>query len=238
MMNDDKKNIGELPANVKKYSIGIACSLLVFALFAFVAANVNPESEIATNPTTTQYADVEAEVKNVPDTRQYETIVVPATQITTTSVSEEKTEAETTGRQSPSSYSLPLGTDIGKDYSRGIPVYNEIMGDWRTHDGVDFNGAYGDGIKSIASGIVKEIEDDPFMGGTVVIDHGGGVIATYCGIEADSKLKRGVIVSESEKIGEISFVPSESDSQFPHLHLEIRVDGELCDPLEIMGYYE
>lgn len=238
MMNDDKKNIRLLTANAKKYTIGIACCAFIFALLALVVSNVNSEPETVTQPTTTQVAGVEAEVTNVPDTRHYETIIVPATEITTTTVFEENTQDQTTERQAPVSYSLPLGTDIGKDYSRGVPVYSEVMGDWRTHDGVDFNGAYGDGIKAISNGIVKEIESDPFMGGTVVIDHGGGVIATYCGVEVDEKLKRGVMVSESEKIGEIGFVPAESDSQFPHLHLEIRVDGELCDPLEIMGYYE
>lgn len=238
MMNDDKNYFGKLPVSVKKYAIGLSCCFLVLALFAFVASNVNKEPETVTKNTTTHIAEVEAEVTNVPDTRHYETIIVPATEITTISVYEEKTDAETTERQAPASYSLPLGTDIGKDYSRGIPVYNEVMGDWRTHDGVDFNGAYGDGIKAIADGIVKEVEDDPFMGGTVVINHGGGVVAAYSGIEVDKKLKRGVMVSENEKIGEVSFIPSESDSQFPHLHLEIRVDGELCDPLEVMGYYE
>lgn len=239
MMNDDKNNISKLTANAKKYTIGIACSAFVFALLALVVSNVNSEKEeVAPQTTTTQVADVEAEVTNVPDTRPYETIIVPATEITTTPVFEENTEAEPTERLAPVSYTLPLGTDIGKDYSRGVPVYSEVMGDWRTHDGVDFNGAYGDGIKAIADGIVKEIKDEPFMGGTVVVDHGGGVVATYCGVEIDEKIKRGSIVSDSEKIGEIGFIPAESDSQFPHVHLEIRVDGELCDPLEVMGYYE
>lgn len=237
MMNNDKNYFEKLPASVKKYSVGIACCLLVVASFALIMFNSKENPEPIAENTTSKVAEVEAELTNVPDTRNYETIVVPATEITTNLV-EEKNQTETTSVKTVASYSLPLGTDIGKDYSRGVPVYNEVMGDWRTHDGVDFNGAYGDGVKAIANGIVKEIKDDPFMGGTVVIDHGDGVVATYSGIEADENLKRGIIVSENEKIGEVSFIPSESDSQFPHLHLEIRVDGQLCDPLEIMGYYE
>ena len=237
-MNNDKSNITELTANVKKYAIGLSCCMVVLALLALaVAKNVDNQKESITQPSTTQIAGVEAELTDVPDTRQHETVVVPATEITTF-VSEEDTEAEVTESRAPVSYSLPLGTDVGNDYSRGVPVYNEVMGDWRTHDGVDFNGAYGDGIKAIADGVITEISDSPFMGGTVVVDHGGGVVATYCGVETDEKLQIGMSVSECEKIGEISFIPMESDSQFPHLHLEIRVDGELCDPLEIMGYYE
>lgn len=234
-MDNDKNEIRTLTANVKKYAIGISLCIVLFAVLAFVVSDVDAQKEELTQPTTTQIAEVEAEVTNVPDTRVHEIIVVPATEIT--EVFEENTEERTTEHK-PFSYSLPLGTDIGKDYSRGVPVYCEVMGDWRTHDGVDFNGSYGDGVKAIADGVVKEIEDDPFMGGTVVIDHGGGVVATYCGVEVDSELKRGVTVSESEKIGEVSFIPMESDAEFPHLHLEIRTDGELCDPLEIMGYFE
>lgn len=238
MMNDDKDNIFELSARAKKYAIGIGACAFIFAALALVVTNITTEPETETQTTTTRIAEVEAEITNVPDTRQYETIIVPATEVTTSSHAEEKSESEEEQRQAPTSYTLPLSTDIGTDYSRGVPVYSSVMEDWRTHDGVDFNGAYGDGVKAIANGIVKEIKEDAFMGGTVVIDHGGGVVATYCGVAVDENLTRGIMVSESEKIGEIGFIPSESDSQFPHLHLEIRVDGELQDPLEVMGYYE
>lgn len=237
MMNDDKDNISELTAKTKKYAVGIGACAFIFAVLALVVNNVKTEPETIIVTTTTQVAEVEAEVTNVPDTRKTETIIVPATEITTSQVFEPISESSTQ-RSAPVSYSLPLGTDIGKDYSRGVPVYSSVMGDWRTHDGVDFNGAYGDGVKAVADGIVREIKEDPLMGGTVVVDHGGGVVATYCGVVVDSELKRGFIVSESEKIGEIGFIPAESDSEFPHIHLEIRVDGELCDPLEVMGYYE
>lgn len=234
-MDNDKNEISALTAKVKKYAIGISLCIVLFAVLAFVVSDVDAQKEDLTQTTTTQAAEVEAELTDVPDTRVQEIIVVPATEIT--EVFEENTEEATTQHR-PFAYSLPLGTDIGKDYSCGVPVYCEVMGDWRTHDGVDFNGSYGDGVKAIADGVVKEISEDPFMGGTIVLDHGGGVVATYCGVEVDSELKRGVTVSESEKIGEVSFIPMESDAQFPHLHLEIRIDGELCDPLEVMGYYE
>lgn len=236
MMNDDQENINELKTKVKKYAVGIGSCAFIFAILALVVNNLKAEPEKIV-VTTTQAAEVEAEIKNVPDTRKTETIIVPATEITTTQIHEPVSET-VTARPAPVSYSLPLGTDMGKDYSRGVPVYSSVMGDWRTHDGVDFNGAYGDGVKAVADGIVREISEDPIMGGTIVIDHGGGVVATYNGVVADAELKKGFIVSQNDKIGEIGFVPGESDSEFPHIHLEIRVNGELCDPLEVMGYYD
>lgn len=235
--NKDDMNISELNAKAKKYVIMLGACMLVFAVLALVVSNVQTEPETILHTTTTKIQEVEAELTNVPDTRYYETMIVPATELTT-SVIVEQSEETLTQREAPVSYSLPLGTDIGNDYSRGVPVYNEIMADWRTHDGVDFNGEYGDGVKAIADGIIKDIREDSLMGDTVVVDHGGGIVATYYGVTAVETVKKGVIVSQNQKIGVISTIPAESDAEYPHLHLEIRADGELCDPLEIMGYYE
>lgn len=235
-MTNEDFNMKELAPKIKKYSIGIGACALAFAVLALVVTNADEKEEITTAPATTQIADVEATVTGVPDERK-ETVIVPATHMTTTSVISQTTEATTAQREAPASYSLPLGTDIGNDYSRGVPVYSEVMGDWRTHDGVDFNGQYGDGVKAVADGIVREVKTDALMGDIVVIDHGGGVVATYCGVTAEKNLIKGIIVSANDKIGELSVIPCEADAEFPHLHLEIEVDGELCDPMEVMGYF-
>lgn len=233
-MND---NI-EISAKIKKYSIAFGACAIVVALLALVVTNNDTQIEIDETTTVGETLGVEVKVTNVPDNRTYETIIVPATELTTKESITETLSEEQTTRSAPVSYSLPLGTDMGNDYSRGVPVYNDIMDDWRTHDGVDFNGAYGDGVKAIADGIVKEIYEDEIMGSTVVVDHGGGVVATYCGVTASEDIQRGVFVDECDKLGVLSVIPSETDAEFPHLHLEIRVDGEISDPLEVMGLYE
>ena len=218
---------------IKKYAIAVCSIMLIFAIIAVAAVTSEDLSE---NITTTAPADenAEAELTNVPDTRYSETLIVPATEITT--VTESTTET-TTADNSPASYILPLSTDIGKDYSMGIPVYNSVMGDWRTHDGVDFNGNYGDGVKAIADGQVTSVEDDAVMGTVITINHGGSVEASYYGVTASDSISKGVKVKQGDKIGTISTIPAESDADYPHIHLEIRVNGEIADPLEIMGYY-
>ena len=239
-MNDNRDDINtaEIGAKVKKYVLMLGACMLIFSVLALVVTKDEDEPESILHTTvTTSVMEAQAELDNVPDTRYYETIVVPATQVTTAG-NEEIAETTSAENSAPASYSLPLGTDIGKDYSRGVPVYNEVMADWRTHDGVDFNGETGDGVRAIADGIIRDIYTDPIMGDVVTVDHGGGVVADYCGVTAVETVKKGVIVSRSQKIGEISSVPGESDAEFPHLHLEIRVNGELCDPLEVMGFYE
>lgn len=228
----------ELNPKIKKYSIAVGlCSVFVVLLALAVTNNNDTKPQQTETTTAGETHVVEAKVTGVPDNRIYETIIVPATEMTTAEQTEPLTEEPTT-RSAPASYSLPLGTDMGNDYSMGVPVYNSIMGDWRTHNGVDFNGAYGDSVKAIADGIIRDVYDDEIMGATVVVDHGGGVVATYCGVIADESIKRGIIVDKCDVLGKLSAIPGETDAEFPHLHLEIAVNDIICDPLEVMGLDE
>ncbi|MBQ8210777.1 MAG: M23 family metallopeptidase [Clostridia bacterium] len=233
-MNYEKENVQQ---KIKKYSIAISSVMLIVAIMAVAAVTSN---DLAEDVTTTAPADenVEAELTNVPDTRNNETLIVPATEITTETAQETTTEEPTTADTAPASYILPLGTDIGNDYSMGVPVYNSVMGDWRTHDGVDFNGNYGDGVKAIADGTITEIGEDAVMGSFITVNHGGGVEACYYGVTASDSIAKGMKVTQGDKIGTVGTIPGEADADYPHIHLEIRVDGEISDPIQVMGYYE
>lgn len=239
-MNDGNEKITELNEKIKKYAIAVSSIALIVAVMAVASKSVKKlNAEETTTVPLTQEQEVEVKVTNEPDTRNSETIIVPATQITT--VPDEAVVAdaeEKTTQEAPVSYILPLGTDIGSDYSCGVPVYNSVMGDWRSHDGVDFNGEYGDGVKSVADGTVRSVTEDPFYGSIIVVDHGGGIVAAYSGVQPCDDVVKGIRVTQGQKLGEICEIPCEADAQFPHLHFEIRKDGTLCDPLEIMGYYE
>lgn len=243
MMNDEKDTADKINGKIKKYAIALGSCALIFAIFAVVAANIRTSNEKDALPVTDENIIADAQKNDVPDARSETTVAyAPDSETMMIEVTEaapaNETETSASVSAAPASYILPLGTDIGKDYSRGVPVYSSVMSDWRTHDGVDFNGAYGDSVKAIADGTVKDVKTDALMGAIVVIDHGGGVVASYCGVTADSSVIKGKILSKGDKIGEISEIPCETDAEYPHLHLEIRVDGEICDPLEVMNYYE
>lgn len=232
-MNNEKENAQQ---KIKKYSVAISSIILIIAIMAVAAVTSN---DLAEDITTTAPADknVEAELNNVPDTRNNATLIVPATEITTQTSTETVTETTTEADTAPASYILPLGTDIGNDYSMGVPVYNSVMGDWRTHDGVDFNGNYGDSVKAVADGTVTSVDNDAVMGDVITINHGGGVEASYYGVTVSDSIVKGMKVTQGDKIGTIGTIPGEADADYPHIHLEIKVNGEVCDPLEVMGYY-
>ena len=237
-MNEEKNSVPEINKKLKMYITAAGVCMIAFAVLAVALSDPGKTDiqQTTLSMPTTHSQQVEAEVKNEPDTRNQITIIVPATQVTTTQATEITPLQEYTTKGAPDSYSLPMGTDMGDDYSRGIPVYNEALADWRTHNGVDFLGAFGDSVKCIADGIVTEIRNDPIMGGVIVVDHGGGVESTYCGVEANENLSEDIFVSENDMLGTLGNIPSEVSDEFHHLHLEIRVNGELADPLEVMGY--
>lgn len=134
-----------------------------------------------------------------------------------------------------SSYTLPLGTDIQREYSPDAPKYSPTLDDWRTHPGIDFGGDEGAPVRAIARGTVTEVAEDVLYGTVLTVDHGNGVIARYCGLNADAlKVGKDSTVEEGTLLGYLGAVPCEN-KQGAHLHFEISVGGAYADPLEVMG---
>lgn len=133
----------------------------------------------------------------------------------------------------PSSYAFPSGRTVTKEYSGDNPVYSITMSDWRVHQGTDFAAEKGSVVKTIAPGVVKDISDDPLMGKTVTVDHGGGVVAYYCGLGDTVMVKVGDSVDTAQEIGSVKSVPSECVEE-SHLHLGIQKDGAWVDPMSLL----
>lgn len=133
-------------------------------------------------------------------------------------------------------YMMPLSNGVMKAYSSEL-VYSETMKDWRVHEGVDFIGQKGEKVKAINDGTVTKIESDPLWGTIIVIDHGGGLVARYCGVAANTLVKEGDKVKMGNDIGIIGEVPLEAVEQY-HLHLQIFVNEKSVDPLKIFEQAE
>jgi murein DD-endopeptidase MepM/ murein hydrolase activator NlpD len=132
-------------------------------------------------------------------------------------------------------YCLPFGNQIIKDYSNMNPVYSKTMGDWRTHNGIDFTGEEGGAVVAISYGEVIAIYDDAIFGTCVLIDHGNGVTAKYCGLNKDTlTVEENSEVNIETIIGYLGEIPGEK-MEGAHLHFEITHNGEIVEPLELMG---
>lgn len=99
-----------------------------------------------------------------------------------------------------------------------------------THTGLDIAAANGTPIKVVANGVVTFAGKSGAYGYLVKVDHGSGVETWYAHTS-----KMYVEVGQSVKAGDvIADVGSTGNSTGPHLHLEVRVDGQHVDPQEYL----
>ena len=115
--------------------------------------------------------------------------------------------------------------------------YHPLDGDWRYHSGIDvsMSGAYGKNIIATRAGTViissYEGENGTGYGSYIVIDHGDGYTSLYGHCSA-------LLVSQGQRVSRgqiIARVGSTGWSTGPHLHFEVRYDGETVDPLDYVN---
>ena len=130
------------------------------------------------------------------------------------------------------SYALPASGEVLLAFSGDDLVYNETLGDWRTHNGVDYACVAGDSIQAAAAGSVTAAYSDALWGGVVEVTDGEGRVWRYCGV-AEQAVKQGDRVQTGSLLGRAGAVPAEEGAL--HLHLEC-IDGEnWLDPAEIIA---
>ena len=125
----------------------------------------------------------------------------------------------------------------------GAPVavaFNSSSYGWRIdpftgakafHEGLDFPANTGTAIRAAADGIVSFAEHTPDYGNIVKIEHGSGLETRYAHA---SKLlvHAGDRVAKGQEVAEVG---STGRSTGPHLHYEIRLNGESLDPRQYLG---
>jgi murein DD-endopeptidase MepM/ murein hydrolase activator NlpD len=94
------------------------------------------------------------------------------------------------------------------------------------HEGLDFTASTGTSIYAAAGGIVSFAEQTPDYGKIVKIDHGSGLETRYAHASRLT-VKAGERVEKGQKIAEVG---STGRSTGPHLHYEIRLNGNPLDP--------
>jgi len=101
----------------------------------------------------------------------------------------------------------------------------------RGHPGIDINGRTGDPIRAPADGVVVAAGWIDGYGNCTIIDH-GNALGTLYGHQSLLAVKEGDTVRRGSVIG---FVGSTGYSTGPHLHWEVRVLGNVVDPVPYIG---
>ena len=118
-------------------------------------------------------------------------------------------------------------------------AYNSSSYGWRIdpftgqkafHEGLDFSAEIGTPIRAAADGIVSLAEVSGGYGNMVKVDHGSGLETRY-GHASKLLVKVGERVVKGQ---EIALVGSTGRSTGPHLHYEIRLNGDALDPRQYL----
>jgi murein DD-endopeptidase MepM/ murein hydrolase activator NlpD len=124
---------------------------------------------------------------------------------------------------------LPLRYPLSGDATMSSPFGyrpDPFLGRPALHPGVDLVQGYGAEIEATAIGRVIHAGPMGGYGNAVDIDHGNGIVTRY-GHMSQVLVAEGQMVKAGDPIG---LLGSTGRSTGPHLHYEVRVDGEPVDP--------
>lgn len=106
-----------------------------------------------------------------------------------------------------------------------------FTGGARFHSGVDIKARWGDTIGASQPGIVEFAGWYHGYGNLIVIHHGSGVTTRYAhlssfAVEVGARVERGQIIGRAGSTGRATS---------PHLHYELRVDGNAINPFQTLA---
>lgn len=128
----------------------------------------------------------------------------------------------------------PVDSEIQKGYSGEQPVKSKTMGDWRVHSGIDLKAEQGQQVVAAADGEVVRAEQNALTGYTVSIDHGNGILSTVYNLESTEKVVVGQRVKKGDVIGAAGNSAATELLDDPHIHFEVKVNGEYVNPEDFL----
>jgi len=108
----------------------------------------------------------------------------------------------------------------------GIEAKNPITGKLTTHGGVDISAPEGSPVYASADGVVSKVVEDESWGKLIILAHDNDFSTWYAHL-SEFDVKAGDKISAGQVIAKVG---STGWSTGPHLHFEVRVNGERVDP--------
>jgi len=125
---------------------------------------------------------------------------------------------------------VPVFGTAYTEFSEDTLVYSKTLDQWSTHAGIDIKAEEGSPVRAAMDGVVEELLNDPQLGLTIVINHGGEVYTKYSNLSTldlvtiNQKIKKGDVISG---VGKTALYEIADD---PHLHFEVIKEGKNIDP--------
>jgi len=141
------------------------------------------------------------------------------------------------GASSPASSSAapastqPVSGRVLNAYSGDELVYSSTLGDWRTHNGVDYACTQGAAVAAPVAGKVVSAGAEGNWGTVVVLEDAAGRLWRLCGV-ADPAVKAGETVTAGQKLGTVGTVGCECAEE-SHIHVEVKQGESYLDPAKL-----
>ncbi|WP_428261941.1 M23 family metallopeptidase [Haliangium sp.] len=101
----------------------------------------------------------------------------------------------------------------------------------RMHRGVDYKADRGAPVYAAGPGVIRYARRRGSYGRLIIIDHGAGVETRYAHLSR-IRVDRGQRVEAGDRIGAVG---ATGRATGPHLHFELRIDGDALDPRRVLA---
>ena len=167
--------------------------------------------------------------------KKYEVVFIATTEVPT-----EKIESDPIDTEEPEEikFSCPAYGTIFKGHDPTVQVWNETLGEYRIHLGIDIATALYAPVYAVADGTISIIWNDALMGQSIAIYHGNGLLSFYKNLDPaiESDIVKGVKVKGGQKIGVVGATAYTELADEPHLHFEMTLNGISVNPKDYLKY--
>lgn len=157
-----------------------------------------------------------------------------ATPVPTAAATPAATPAPTPATATASVFTWPVKGEVLRGHDTETLYYDETMGDWRIHDGLDIAALAGVEVVAPAGGTVDNIYTSDLMGTTMVIRHANDVVSVCSNLAAVPTVEIGDTVRTGDVIGSVGDGAIMESVMPSHLHLSMTKGGVSVDPLEYL----
>lgn len=156
-------------------------------------------------------------------------------EVTEPTVREDTTPAASIIEPKQPQYVVPASGAILAEFSGDVLVKNVTLGDWRTHNGMDFAAVEGDRAVAVYGGKVVYAGVDDLWGFRVELLLDTGYTVIYSGLSQELSVKAGDRVEQGGVIGAIGDGTIIEASLGRHLHFEVIKDQKYIDPASLLA---
>ena len=107
--------------------------------------------------------------------------------------------------------------------------FHPILRNWRAHNGVDYSAPLGTPVLSVGDGVVELAGRQNGYGNVVQLQHRDGRSTVYAHLSRVD-VRTGQKVEQGQRIGAVG---ATGWATGPHLHFEVRINGQVQDPLTL-----